>query len=113
VRSGSEEIRQSNCNAYINCYADLLFSCLLALLTNTYTRVYSCVLLYSHQALKNFPLFSDNFFSSEIIFLDDSANISRFSYIFEFLNGPYISPGSEYFVGHGRILLKEPGAELS
>ena len=24
VRSRSEEIRQSNCNAYINCYADLL-----------------------------------------------------------------------------------------
>jgi len=44
VRSGSEEIRQSNCNAYINCYADLYVSSLLALLTNTYTSVYSCVL---------------------------------------------------------------------
>jgi hypothetical protein len=44
VRSGSEEIRQSNCNAYINCYADLYVSSLLALLMNTYTSVYSCVL---------------------------------------------------------------------
>ncbi len=44
VRSGSEEIRKSNCNAYINCYADLQFSSLLALLTNTYTSLYSCVL---------------------------------------------------------------------
>jgi hypothetical protein len=26
VRSGSEEIRQSNCNTYISCYADLLCS---------------------------------------------------------------------------------------
>jgi hypothetical protein len=44
VRSGSEEIRQSNCNAYINSYADLYASSQLALLTNTYTSVYSCVL---------------------------------------------------------------------
>ncbi len=44
MRSRSEEIRQSNCNAYINCSADLYVSSLLALLPNTYTSVYSCVL---------------------------------------------------------------------
>jgi hypothetical protein len=44
VRSRSEEIRQSNCNAYINCSADLYVSSLLAHLTNTYTSIYSCIL---------------------------------------------------------------------
>ncbi len=44
MRSRSEDIRQSNSNAYINCSADLYVSSLLALLTNTYTSVYSCVL---------------------------------------------------------------------
>ncbi len=50
--SGSEEIRQSNCNIGINCYADLLFSSLLALLTNTYTSVYSCVLFIVYTRIK-------------------------------------------------------------
>ncbi len=46
--SRDEEIRQSNCHAYINCSADLCVSSLLALLTNTYTSVYLAYYLYSH-----------------------------------------------------------------
>ncbi len=46
LRSRYEEIRQSNCNAYISCHADLCASLLLALSTNTYTSVYFCVLLH-------------------------------------------------------------------
>jgi hypothetical protein len=38
-----EEIRQSNCNAYISCPADLCASLLLALLLNTFHSVYTVV----------------------------------------------------------------------
>jgi hypothetical protein len=60
VRSRSEEIRQSNCNAYINCSADLYVSSLLALLMNTYIRIFLRIIYTRISCLfLSFPLITN------------------------------------------------------